>query len=202
MQLRPVRNVLQRQDLTPETQRVARQQAQFGQRVDHQPIGRGGGNALADKLHRFAEFDLGRLQNGLLPVELRFERHQLVDVDAVELPAMAGRRRDQFLAGLAERDVKRLLAAPRPLHDELHGQRRLAGPRRALDQIEPVAHQPAVDDGVEFGVPGRQALSRLRRVVHLMLPCWPFDGKNNRPGFSSGRDTATQKNIGTCAAVS
>jgi hypothetical protein len=91
---------------------------------------------------------------------------------------------------------------PRPFPGKLHGEGGLARSRRALDQIEPIAQQPAVEDDVEFGIPDRQALSRLRRVVHLMLPCWPFDGINDRPGFSSGRDAAMKKNIGTCIAVS
>ena len=41
-----------------------------------------------DELGRLAEFDLGGLQHGLLPVELGFERDQLVNVDAVQRPTV------------------------------------------------------------------------------------------------------------------
>ncbi|OPH17379.1 circadian clock protein KaiC, partial [Azospirillum brasilense] len=44
----------------------------------------------------FAQFDLGRVEHALLPVELRLQRDEFENADAVERPAVAGGRGAQL----------------------------------------------------------------------------------------------------------
>ena len=55
----------------------------------------------------------------------------------------------KFVLGFRQGDVERALARRRAGHQELRGDRRLAGAGTALEQEQPAASQPADSDVVE-----------------------------------------------------
>jgi hypothetical protein len=83
---------------------------------------------------------------------------ELVELDAVERPAMRRRRGPQLLGALRQGDVEALLAVRDAVEQELQGERGLAGAGRALEQVEPPLGQAAGQDVVEPGDPGRQGV--------------------------------------------
>ena len=59
-----------------------------------------------------------------------------------------------------ERDEQRLAAARHVVETDLVGEDRLAGPRRALDDVHAAKHEPAPEDGIEPGDAARDAILR------------------------------------------
>jgi hypothetical protein len=68
-----------------------------------------------------------------------------------------------------KRDVEAGFAAPYPFKQELERERRLSHARITVDEIKPVARQPAAQDFVEAGNAGR-ALRGEYRSRHAVLP--------------------------------
>jgi hypothetical protein len=58
-------------------------------------------------------------------------------------------RSAQLAGGLGEHDIHAALAPALALQQELQGERRLAGARRALDQVEAIAGQATGEDVIE-----------------------------------------------------
>ncbi len=84
-----------------------------------------------------------------LPVEIVLACGQLDDLDALQRPAVGIRAGQQLLLGFRKRDVEALLAQPGALAQKLEGKRRLPGARRAVDEVEPVRDEAAVEDVVQ-----------------------------------------------------
>jgi hypothetical protein len=96
-----------------------------------------------------------------------FGRHQLADRDAVQGPVVRSRHRAQLLLGLRERHVEHRLAEAGAFDEELHRERRLAGPGNSLDQVEAALRKPSTEDIVEPGDSRRGIGDRvLFLVVH------------------------------------
>src|SRR5690606_832324 len=88
----------------------------------------------------------------LLLVEQGLRRRQLEHLEAVTyVPAVRGGAEPQLALGFGEGDVETVLAVSGPLHQIMQGQRRLAGARCTLDEVEVAARQPADEDVVEAG---------------------------------------------------
>ena len=87
--------MLDRQDLPPVAQRALRQQADFGQAVEHHPVRLDALDSLENLLGGFAEFEVGGIEQALLlvGVEQAFRRQQFEYLDAiVQRPAMRAPR--------------------------------------------------------------------------------------------------------------
>ncbi|MNC86839.1 hypothetical protein D3C83_25230 [compost metagenome] len=84
-----------------------------------------------------------------------FALGELEELESVERPAVRAGDRLELQYVLGERDVQALLATVAPLEQELHGERRFAGAGIALDEVHPVARQPAAKEEVEPGDAGR-----------------------------------------------
>jgi hypothetical protein len=90
------------------------------------------------------------------------------DVDALQVPVVGPRDALHFAFGLRQRDIQNRLALGRAFEEKLQGERRLAGARRPLDQVEPPRRQTAAEHIVEavdpaadqFGI--RTAICGLR----------------------------------------
>ena len=76
-------------------------------------------------------------------------RNQLEDVDTVELPAMRRSAGAQLIIRLGERDIEAALAGCRACHQELLGDRRLAGAGVSLHQEGAATGQPTIQYVVE-----------------------------------------------------
>ena len=103
-----------RQDLAAIAQRALRQQPDFGKAVEHHPARLDALDRLENLLGGLAEFEVGRIEQALLliDVEQAFRRQQFEDFDAlVQCPAVRRRAVAQFALGFGQRDVETLLAA-------------------------------------------------------------------------------------------
>ncbi len=83
--------MLQREDLAAIAKRGLREQADFGQAVEHDARRLDLLERLEDALGRFAELEVGRIEQALLlfVVEQAFGRNQFENVDAVEIASRA-----------------------------------------------------------------------------------------------------------------
>ena len=82
-------------------------------------------------------------------VQQAFRWDEFEHADPGQVPAMRGCRGPQFLFGFGERDVECRLIGALSLDEELHRQRGLAGAGIALDEVEPVAFDPAIQDIIQ-----------------------------------------------------
>ena len=155
--------VLEREDLPAITQRGLRQQAQFRQAVEDEPRRPLLLDLLQDAAGSLSEFELGRMQQGLflLGAEIGLG-HQLDNRDAVERPAMGRGRGPQLIRRLGQRDVHAVLPHAQALQQEPQRERRFAGARRALDQVEAIACQTACENVIETGNTGQSPVSATR----------------------------------------
>jgi hypothetical protein len=132
--------VLQREDLPAVAERGLRQQAQLRQAVEDEPRRPLLFDPLQDAPGGLPEFELGRVEQGLLLLgaEAGVGR-QLDHGDAVERPAVGRRRGPQLVCRLGESDIHPVLAQASALQQELQRERRLARAGSTLDQVEAVA---------------------------------------------------------------
>ena len=161
--------LLQRQHLAAQPQDGARQQPDFGQRVEHHARRLQAFDLLQDAAGRVGQFHLGGMEHRVLVVriELVAEREQLVDVDAVQGPAVGGGDLAQLLLGFRQGDVQHRLAARGALAQELHGHRGLARAGHALEQVQAIRGQPAIEDDVQPGHAGAHRCRRRHRGICL-----------------------------------
>jgi hypothetical protein len=112
------------------------------------------------------------MKNGLLLALTKdlVDGGQFENVDASEIPAMGGRDAEQFLPRFGQGDIKATLAARHAFKEELQGERRFARTRRAFEQVNPIARQPAEENRVEPWITGRNTVIRpaIRRGVRLV----------------------------------
>lgn len=97
-------------------------------------------------------------------------RREFVDVHAIQRPAVGGGDLVQFGLGFGEAHVQHGLSARDPIEQELQGQRGLAGSGHALDQVETVRREAAVEDGIEALDAGHYRRGHGGRSVHW-FPC-------------------------------
>ena len=155
--------LLQRENLPPVAQRVARQQPHLRQRIEDDAGRLDSIDDRHDRLGRLAEFHFRRMEHRVLVFgqDGGVRRRQLVDGDAGEIEAMGGRGGAQLRFGFGQRYIQHRLAALRPVHQELHRERRLAGAGIAFDQVDAIARQAAAQQVVESGdTGGRKAPGR------------------------------------------
>ena len=143
--------LLQREDLPPVAQRVAGEQPQLRERVEHdarrlERARRPAGSAWS--------WSPARPRTGGTSCTARRARAcpraaATRGRSTPSSPAVRRGDRAQLLVGLGQRDVEHGLARVRALEQELQRQRGLAGARHALDQVEPVARQAAHQNVVE-----------------------------------------------------
>ena len=143
---------LEREDLAPVAQRALGQQPHLRQAVEDHALRL----LLVDQAHHVArglpELELRGMQHRLLGLLAEsLVAHQVVDLDALERPAVRGSHLGQFLGGFGQRDVEPALARGTAGLQELQRERGLARARRALDQVEVLRGQPAAEDVVEAG---------------------------------------------------
>ena len=142
--------LLERKNLSTIAQRIAGQQPHLRQRVEHDAPRANPLEGLEHGGHGVAELDLGRVEDGVLAVAAEAHiRRELVDVHAVERPAVGCRHRAEFVVCLREGDVERGLAPSGGRQQELQSQRRLAGAGITLHQIEPGGGQTAAEDRIQ-----------------------------------------------------
>jgi hypothetical protein len=150
-----------------------RQQPDLRQAVEHDPLRLDLLERLENPLRGFAELQVGGIKQALLlvVVEQAFRRHQLENLDPVQRPAVRRGAHPQFVLGLGQGDVERALPGRRPGHQELGGDRRLAGPRASLEQEQAPVRQPAGGDIVQPDhAEVRLVLSLLHGASHAKLP--------------------------------
>ena len=144
-------DLLERQDLPAKTQRAPRQQAQLRQGVDDHPLGLEPVGLREHGAHGLAQLDLRRVEDRVLLIRLEagLAGHQLVDVDALQRPAVRGRHRPQLLLGLRQGDVEDPLSASRALLQELQGEGGLPRARQAFDEIQAPGRETPAQDRVQ-----------------------------------------------------
>ena len=84
-----------------------------------------------------------------LRVEAEFGWDELVDVDAVEAPAVAFGHRQEFAPALREGDVERTLTELHAVHEELQDEGGLAAARAPFDEVGPLGRIAAVENVIE-----------------------------------------------------
>ena len=105
--------MLQRQHLPPVAQRALRKQPNLGQAVDDDPLGLVLLDRLENALGRFAELEVGRIEQALLLilVEQALRGDELVNPQRiVEFPTVGTCARTQLLLRLRQSDVQPALA--------------------------------------------------------------------------------------------
>ena len=169
----PGEEVLQRQHLAAVAQRPLRQQPDLRKAVEDDAGRRHARDLVHHHLDGLAELQVGGVDDRLLAfgIEAELGRDQLVDLDAVEIPAMRARHMQQFLPALRERDVEAALVLGPAFEHELERQRRLARAGLALDQVHAVAGIAAAENVIERPGPGRHraGLGFEFRIVHGSL---------------------------------
>ena len=97
--------MFQRQDLAPVAERRLGEQPDLGKAVENDALGLDPLERFENALGRFAELEVGRIEQALLlvVVEQAFRRNQLEDVDAVQRPAMRSRRRLRNSSSVSDR---------------------------------------------------------------------------------------------------
>ena len=90
----------------------------------------------------------------LLGIETRFGRHELEDIDPVQIPTVARRDGAQLALALRQGDVQATVAATRPLDQKLQCQCRLSGAGAPFEEIDTLGFQAAAQDIVEPAVAG------------------------------------------------
>jgi hypothetical protein len=157
--------VLQRESLSPITQRVLRQQPHLRKRVDDDAGRVDAFDLVAQQPHCLAELDLRGAEHRLpIVVALRdIGRHQLANLDAVERPAVGDRDGLQFVEGLGHADVENLFAPVAAGEDELHAQSRFSGARHSIDQVEKAKDEATAEDVVQSRQPGGGSVAPIQR---------------------------------------
>ena len=160
--------LLQGQHLPPEAQGTLGQEPDLGHTVDHDPRGLELLDALEDGARRLAELQVGRIEQALLlaGVEHALERERLEHVDSGQRPAVADGHELELLDRLGQGDIEAPLASQCPFEQELEAHGRLAGPRRALDEIGVVTHEAANQHLIQ---PGDAGGGPAVAPVHVIL---------------------------------
>ena len=120
--LTPREKVLQRKNLPPIAQRVLRQQAHLGKRVEHNARRIDALDLIAQQPHCLAELDFRGAEHGL-PIAvavLAIGRHEFAHLDAFQRPAVGGGDGTQFVAGLGHADVQHSFTLVTASQNEVH----------------------------------------------------------------------------------
>ena len=92
---------------------------------------------------------------------------QVAHLDAAQRPAVGRAGVFEVGPGLGQGDVQARLPGLDPAEDELQGDGRLARPGVGLEEVEALPQEPALEDVVEAGHPGRDVLAcRAARGAH------------------------------------
>ena len=147
----PAKELLERQYLPAIAQGALRQQAKLRQRVEHHAYRLGSLDRLQHATSRFGQLHFGRVIHRELVTagEIAVFRDQLDDLYAVQRPAVRFRAGQQLLSRFGQRDIQAGFAGPGSGEQILKRERRLACARIAVDQIEPLADQAAVEHLVQ-----------------------------------------------------
>ncbi len=151
--------LLEGEDLAPVAQRVLREQAHLGERVEHHALRPQTVHLLEQQLAEVGELHLGGLEERVLRLagERALDGGELDDGDAREVPAVRARHGVELGLGLGERDVEAALALAHALLQELQREGGLAYAGIAVDEVEAGARQAAAEDVVEPGDAGAAA---------------------------------------------
>ena len=186
--------LLQGQNLTTIAQRILRQQAHFGQAVEHDAGRADPLHFVLDQADGFAQLHFPRVDDGLFATiaEHVIGGFQFEHVEAIERPVMGRGDGAQFLAGFGQGDVQNPLALADALAQKLQRERGLARSRRAFQQIETTGGDAAAQYLVQAHIAGRNDLE-----VHLMsrLSSMPdtLDCPMENRSESSGRRARLQE---------
>jgi hypothetical protein len=90
----------------------------------------------------------------LLRIETELRWNQLVDVQAVERPAMPFGNGQKFASTLRQGDVKAAFAAAHAVEEELQAEGRLPGPGAAFDQVGAVSRVATCQNFIKAWNPG------------------------------------------------
>ena len=90
----------------------------------------------------------------LLGIETRFGRHELENIDPVQIPTVARRDGAQLALALRQGDVQATVAATRPLDQKLQCQCRLSCAGASFEEIDTLGFQATAQDIVEPAVAG------------------------------------------------
>src|SRR5436190_8597535 len=92
-----------------------------------------------------------------------FCRLQLLNVDAIERPAMGGGVRAELVGGLGERDVHARLAAPDSFEQELETKRGLSGAGMPFHQMRSMGGETSTEKVIKTWHARRDLFRRLGR---------------------------------------
>ena len=154
------KEALERQHLPAVAQRSLREQPDLRQAVEHDPVRLDALDLRERHPDRLAEFQVGRVDERLLllRIEAQLGRDELVDVEAVEGPAVALGHRQELALALGERDVEAPLAPAQAVEQELQAERGLPGAGPALHEMGAAGGIAAHQDVVETWNPRRNGL--------------------------------------------
>ena len=136
----PGKEMFQRQDLPPVTQRVLSQQPHLGQAVEYHSERLNFIDLLKYQFGCFTELQLRRMKQGQLAVRIEtgFRRNKLEYGELVERPAVSLGHKAEFALSFRECDVEALFSSPCAFQKILKCNGRFAGAGFALNQIQPV----------------------------------------------------------------
>jgi hypothetical protein len=152
-------------------ERVLREQPRLRQRIEHHARRLDALDLRDEAIGGLFEIDLRGLEERVLLARLPgcgLDRREVVERDPVEAPAVRRGNRMDLLVRLREADVEPELAVGGPVEEELQRERRLAGARITLNQMNAIAREAAAKDLVEPADTGRY--SRCERHVPLLAP--------------------------------
>ena len=107
------------------------------------------------------------MEHGVLRFRLQqvFRRQHLMDMNAVQAPAMRLRNTFEFGGGFGQRDVHHGFAVAHPFHQKLQAGGGFTSAGLAFDQINPVGRQASAQNAVQPWNARRQKICLLE-VVH------------------------------------
>ena len=175
------KELFQRENLSPITERTSGKEPQFRERIKDHTGGFQSFDILENQLGDRRQFDFRRVKHGVLLVEVKLllPRGEFPNLDAIQHPAVRFGARAEFLFRLRKRDVKHRLAAARAVHRILQRQRRLAGAGHALDQEQAPARETTGHNVVEAGNARRGACARRTSLstVDMSRPSFAAPGR-------------------------
>ena len=143
----PGKIVLEREDLAAVAQRALREQANFRQAVDHDPLRLQPFDRIEDAIDRLAKFEVGGIEQALMLVGIEHarRRRKLDDFDVLaDRPAMRSRAVAQLDLGFGEAEVDSDLTGIGPADKKLQGNGGFTGPGTSLQEMQTIAGEAAL----------------------------------------------------------
>jgi hypothetical protein len=142
--------LFEREDLAPESKRVAGQHAHLRQRVEDDADGIVALDRLEHCADGLLQLDFRRMEQRVRVLRiLRRRAGELEDIDSVQRPAVRLRGSPKLVRGFGERDVEAAFPDGAAGKQKLYGQRGLSASRLAVNKMEAIGRKTTTQNRVE-----------------------------------------------------